>query len=172
MLAEERRQTILELLQQSSIPISAGTLASRFSVSRQVVVGDIALLRATGAEITATPRGYIMQRSPAGLIRQIACRHDAAGTEAELNSIVDQGCTVLDVIVEHPVYGQITGSLQLANRYDVSLFMSRYADACPLSHLTDGIHLHTLSCPDEDAYCRVLNVLKAQGILLDNGEND
>ena len=114
MLAEERRQTILELLQQSSIPISAGTLASRFSVSRQVVVGDIALLRATGAEITATPRGYVMQRSPAGLIRQIACRHDAAGTEAELNSIVDQGCTVLDVIVEHPVYGQITGSLQLA----------------------------------------------------------
>ena len=170
MLAEERRQTILELLQQSSIPISAGTLASRFSVSRQVVVGDIALLRATGAEITATPRGYVMQRSPAGLIRQIACRHDAAGTEAELNSIVDQGCTVLDVIVEHPVYGQITGSLQLANRYDVSLFMSRYVDARPLSQLTNGIHLHTLSCPDENAYHRVLAALKKQGFLLDNEE--
>ena len=56
MRAEERRQAILEHLRQSSRPVSAGLLAERFSVSRQVVVGDVALLRASGADISATPR--------------------------------------------------------------------------------------------------------------------
>ena len=113
MRAEERRQAIRELLQQAAQPVSAGALAARFSVSRQIIVGDIALLRAAGADISATPRGYVILRETAGLVRQVAVQHDAAGMEAELNAMVDQGCTVLDVIVEHPVYGQLTGPLQL-----------------------------------------------------------
>ena len=74
--------------------------------------------------------------------------------EAELNAIVDQGCTVVDVIVEHPLYGQLTGPLQLSSRYDVQQFLKRCAsaDAQPLSNLTEGIHLHTLSCPDSEAF--------------------
>ena len=116
MRAEERRQAIRELLQQAAQPVSAGALAARFSVSRQIIVGDIALLRAAGADISATPRGYVILRETAGLVRQVAVQHDAAGMEAELNAMVDQGCTVLDVIVEHPIYGQLTGPLQLASR--------------------------------------------------------
>lgn len=75
----------------------------------------------------------------------------------ELNAMVDQGCTVLDVIVDHPIYGRLTGPLRLSNRYDVGQFLSRCAqsDARPLSELTEGIHLHTLSCPDEAAFGRV-----------------
>lgn len=169
MRAEERRQTILEYLRQSSRPVSAGFLAERFSVSRQAVVGDVALLRASGADISATPRGYVILKAGRGLTRQVACRHDAAGMEAELNAVVDQGCAVLDVIVDHPIYGQLTGSLQLASRYDVSQFLSRcaQADARPLSDLTGGIHLHTLSCPNEDAFSRVQEVLRALGVLLE-----
>lgn len=104
-----------------------------------------------------------------GLVRQVACQHDAAGMEAELNAMVDNGCTVLDVIVEHPVYGQLTGPLQLSNRYDVTLFLARCAqsDARPLSALTEGIHLHTLSCPDEDAFTRVRDTLRTLGVLLE-----
>ena len=94
MRAEERRQAILEHLRQSSRPVSAGYLAERFSVSRQAVVGDVALLRASGADISATPRGYVISQAAQGLIRQVACRHDAAGMEAELNAMVDQGCSV------------------------------------------------------------------------------
>ena len=105
MRAEERRQAIEDILRKSAQPISAGTLAARFSVSRQIIVGDIALLRAAGADISATPRGYVIQHSPEGLVRQVAVQHDAAGMEAELNAVVDYGCTVLDVIVEHPIYG-------------------------------------------------------------------
>lgn len=166
MRAEERRQAILEHLRQSSRPVSAGLLAERFSVSRQVVVGDVALLRASGADISATPRGYVILKADRGLIRRVACRHDGRGMEAELCAVVDQGCSVLDVIVEHPVYGQLTGPLQLSSRYDVGQFLSRCAGARPLSDLTGGIHLHTLSCPDEDAFRRVRDVLRDLGVLL------
>ena len=162
MQAEQRRQAILNTLRQSDQPVSAGVLAERFSVSRQIVVGDVALLRATGADITATPRGYVMQRSPAGLLRQIVCRHSASGMEAELNAMVDNGCTVLDVIVDHPVYGQLTGPLQLSSRYDV-----HQSDARPLSDLTEGIHLHTISCPDEASWQRVLDALRRMHILIE-----
>ena len=167
MRAEERRQAILGHLRQSSRPVSAGLLAERFSVSRQVVVGDVALLRASGADISATPRGYVILKADRGLIRRVACRHDGRGMEAELCAVVDQGCSVLDVIVEHPVYGQLTGPLQLSSRYDVGQFLSRCAGARPLSDLTGGIHLHTLSCPDEDAFRRVRDVLRDLGVLLE-----
>ena len=169
MRAEERRQAICDSLRASDQPVSAAALAARFSVSRQVIVGDIALLRAGGAQISATPRGYVCQRSPAGLIRQVACRHSGADMEAELNAMVDQGCTVLDVIVDHPIYGQLTGPLQLSSRYDVAQFIARcaQADAQPLSNLTEGIHLHTLSCPDEAAFTRVLESLRRLGVLLE-----
>ena len=170
MNAENRRQAILTLLSQSDAPVSAGTLASRFSVSRQIIVGDIALLRAAGAAVSATPRGYVIQKSPSGLLRQVACRHSGADMEAELNAMVDQGCTVLDVIVDHPIYGQLTGPLQLSSRYDVTQFIARctQADARPLSDLTEGIHLHTLSCPSEDAFQRVRTALHAMGVLLED----
>lgn len=168
MQGEERRQTIQELLRQASGPVSAAALAARFSVSRQIIVGDIALLRAAGVDISATPRGYVILSESSGFVRQIAVQHDASGTEAELNAIVDHGCTVVDVIVEHPVYGQLTGPLQISSRYDVSQFIARCAreEARLLSNLTEGIHIHTLSCPDEDAFQRVCTTLEAMGILL------
>ena len=170
MHAQDRRQAILDTLRRSGGPVSASALAEQFSVSRQIIVGDIALLRAAGAEISATPRGYIILPAATGLTRQVACQHDAAGMEAELNTMVDNGGTVVDVIVEHPVYGQLTGPLQLSNRYDVAQFLSRCAqsEARPLSALTEGIHLHTLSCSDEAAFNRVREALRALGVLLED----
>ena len=165
MNAEARRQAVLEVLRQSTQPISASSLASRFSVSRQIIVGDVALLRAAGEDISATPRGYVILPENAGLVRQIVCRHDAAGMEAELNASVDKGCTVLDVIVEHPIYGQLTGPLQLSSRYDVAQFLARCTS--PLSALTEGIHLHTVSYPNEEAFQRMQSALQELGILLE-----
>ena len=170
MTAEQRRSRISARLHEAQQPISATVLARELGVSRQIIVGDIALLRAGGAEILATPRGYCLQNAPAaGLIRRVAVRHSPEAMEAELDAMVDQGCTVVDVIVEHPLYGQLTGALQLSSRYDVSQFITRSqsADAMPLSRLTDGIHLHTLLCPSEDAFRRVTALLREQGILLE-----
>ena len=167
MQAKARREAILNTLSTRPAPVSASVLAAQFSVSRQVIVGDIALLRAGGADISATPRGYVRHHDVSGILRKVATRHKSDQTEAELNAIVDQGCTVIDVIVEHPIYGQITGPLELSNRYDVSQFLLRSAQTQPLSVLTEGIHLHTLSCPDEAAFTRVQNALRALGVLLE-----
>lgn len=168
MEAASRRQAILDRLRTADRPVSASALAAGLNVSRQIIVGDIALLRAGGAEISATPRGYVLPRATDGITRTIACRHTLAQTGQELDILVDNGCTVLDVIVEHPVYGQLTGQLQISSRYDVEQFLARIrdSDAAPLSILTGGLHLHTLCCPNEDAYTRACAALKAAGLLL------
>ena len=168
MNAKERREAILARLKEAPAPVSATALAREYGVSRQIVVGDVALLRAGGAPISATPRGYVILPAATGLIRRVAVQHGPDGMEAELNAMVDQGCTVVDVIVEHPLYGQLTGPLQLSSRYDVQQFLKRCAsaDAQPLSNLTEGIHLHTLSCPDSEAFRRVQQTLRELGILL------
>ena len=170
MEAASRRQAILDRLRTADRPVSASALAAGLNVSRQIIVGDIALLRAGGAEISATPRGYVLPRATDGITRTIARRHTLAQTGQELDILVDNGCTVLDVIVEHPVYGQLTGQLQISSRYDVEQFLARIrdSDAAPLSMLTGGLHLHTLCCPNEDAYTRACAALKAAGLLLDD----
>ena len=170
MEAASRRQAILDRLRTADRPVSASALAAGLNVSRQIIVGDIALLRAGGAELSATPRGYVLPRATDGITRTIACRHTLAQTGQELDILVDNGCTVLDVIVEHPVYGQLTGQLQISSRYDVEQFLARIrdSDAAPLSMLTGGLHLHTLCCPNEDAYTRACAALKAAGLLLDD----
>lgn len=166
MNARQRREAVLDALRTADAPLSAGTLAKRFAVSRQIIVGDVALLRAQGRDIDATPRGYLLHRTGAGVVRMIACLHDEEGMRRELLTCVDNGCTVADVIVEHPLYGQLTGALQIASRYDVEQFIAKSRQASPLSILTGGIHLHTLICPDEEAFQRVCRSLREEGILL------
>ena len=166
MTASERRQQIARLLSASQAPISATTLSQELGVSRQIIVGDIALLRAAGQEITATARGYVIPAQN-GLLRRIACMHSAEEARDELDAMVDCGCTVVDVIVEHPVYGQLTAPLHLSSRLDVDQFMKRMDGAAPLSQLTGGVHLHTLSCPDETAYEHLLQLLRQRGFLVE-----
>ena len=167
MDAVQRRAALSDYLSQAAGPVSASVLAARFSVSRQIIVGDIALLRAGGLDIAATPRGYVLPKETTGLVRTVACVHPGEAMARELEIMVDQGCQVTDVVVEHPVYGQLTGQLRLASRYDVQEFVRLVSQrkARPLSDLTGGVHLHTLRCPDEDSYRRVLAGLKAEGFL-------
>ena len=93
MDAASRRQAILDRLRAADRPVSASALASELNVSRQIIVGDIALLRAGGAEISATPRGYVLPRATDGITRTIACRHTLAQTGQELDILVDNGCS-------------------------------------------------------------------------------
>lgn len=167
MTAIKRRNAIYQVLSADK-PVSATALAGRFGVTRQVVVGDIALLRAEGRSVIATPRGYIIP-APDGFLRTIACVHNAAQTREELNAMVDCGCTVIDVVVEHPVYGQLTAPLAISSRYDVEQFIEKMtsASASPLSALTEGIHLHTLSCPDEDVFMHLRDKLREMGMLFE-----
>lgn len=165
----ERRAAVARVLEEAAGPVSAASLARQFSVSRQIIVGDIALLRAGGAGILATPRGYVLERRQEGAVHTVACIHTPEQMEAELTAIVDAGGEVVDVIVEHPVYGQLTGILGVSSRYDVKEFVRRVETdgARPLSDLTGGIHLHTIRCRDEKSFQRVQKALANEGFLLD-----
>ncbi|MDD2494914.1 MAG: transcription repressor NadR [Tissierellia bacterium] len=149
--------------------MSASTLAKKFNVSRQVIVGDIALMRALGLKISATPRGYVIDKSHEdNLIFTIACKHNKENMGKELYAVVDNGGAVLDVTVEHGVYGQIIGELRIFSRYDVDLFLEKIEKykSLPLSNLTGGIHLHRIQCKDEESYKRITQVLCKENILL------
>jgi hypothetical protein len=158
----------LEWLNEADRPLSATLLAGELKVSRQIIVGDVALLRAAGENIAATPRGYVLERRGPGKQYTVACRHGFDGMERELDIMVDNGCIVEDVIVEHSLYGQLTGRLDVASRYDVAEFIRKVTeqDAKPLSDLTGGIHLHTLRCPDRATYERVVKQLEEAGFLV------
>ena len=168
MEAAARRAAILYRLEQADRPVSAAALAREFAVSRQIIVGDVALLRAGGADIAATPRGYVLPWESGALLRTVACVHDRAGMARELEILVDYGCQVVDVVVEHPLYGQLTGQLHLSSRYDVQEFIRAVSqrNAKPLSDLTGGIHLHTLRCPSQEAFERARAALDQAGFLL------
>ena len=170
MTTAERREAILQLLDGAEKPLNASYLAGQFGVSRQIIVGDVALLRACGENIVATPRGYLKNRESDRITRTVACIHTEEQMLEELNCIVDQGCIVEDVIVEHPLYGQLIGKLELSNRYEAGQFAQRCCEesAHPLSLLTDGVHLHTVRCPNEDAYLRVCAALRERGFLLED----
>ena len=155
MNAAQRRERILTRLTGASEPMSASLLAGELGVSRQIVVGGVALLRAAGAQIDATPRGYQLHPAAKGYTGILACVHRTAEEmRAELYTVVDQGGVVVDVAVENPLYGELRGNLNLASRYDVDLFLRQAADTpeCLLSRMTGGVHLHTLHCPDEASF--------------------
>ena len=166
MNAVNRRENIIRTLRQAADPVSAASLASALGVSRQIIVGDIALLRASGEKITSTPRGYVLSEGGTS-VYTLACVHGVEDTEKELNIMVDDGCKVLTVSVEHPVYGLLTGELQLDNRYDVRQFAEKLqsGEVRPLSALTGGVHLHTLSCPDNECFERTRSQLEREGLL-------
>lgn len=169
MSSKDRQKKILQMLEESKQPVSASALAEKLQVSRQIIVGDVALLRAKGIDILATPKGYIISSHmiKEGMIFKVACQHRDENVEQELYTIVDNGGTLVDVIVEHPVYGQLLGQLNIASRYDADEFLNKVKSekASLLSRLTDGVHLHTIACKDQETLDRIMNALKENGIL-------
>ena len=171
MKAKERRDAIISKLKKSDKAISASALAQQLSVSRQVIVGDIALLRASGMKISATPRGYIFENDNSGgfpFIGLLPCKHTPEETPDELYAIVDYGGYIIDVIVEHPIYGQLTGPLDIASRHDVDLFMQHltaHKTAQPLSIVTGGMHFHRIGCKSEDTFNLIKKALEEKNFL-------
>ena len=165
-----RIAAIIEAIRTSETPVSASALARKLHVSRQIIVGDIALIRASGTQIIATPRGYVWERSNAGSERKIAVLHAPQQMREELYTIVDQGAEVVDVIVEHPTYGPLVGHRPLSSRYDVDQFIDRMQGNEPLSQLTHGVHLHTIRCRDAAVFERVENALRKKGLLYEEAK--
>lgn len=174
MNGEQRRAYILERLEGTKQPVTASALASELSVSRQIIVSDIALLRATGIGIIAERRGYYLEKRGAkGIRRSIICRHTSEeDTKNELYCLVDFGCNVVNVTIDHPVYGPLTADLGFTSRFDVDAYVQKSKDlgAAQLSALTDGGHIHTIVAPNETIYACVCEKLRDMGILVETVE--
>lgn len=150
-------------------PVQGSEIAAHFRVSRQCVVQDVAILRAAGTEILATPQGYRLPENGSHAVRAIlACRHTPERTEEELQILVDNGVHVLDVLVEHPLYGELRGPLMIQSRTDVQDFLEKVREtkATLLLALTGGIHLHTVEASREELISRARAELRARGFLL------
>lgn len=175
LLGEERRNRILQLLKNHQSPITGTELARKANVSRQVIVGDITLLKARNEPIIATSQGYIymaQNEQQTQYERTIACRHAPADVQQELQLLVDTGVTVKDVKVEHPVYGDLVASIMVHNRRDVQQFLQKIQDtnATYLSQLTKGIHLHTISASSTQILDEAEAALQKAGFLVTENE--
>ena len=170
MTGEKRRTLIIDKLEKSQIPVSANSLAEEFGVTRQIIVADIALLRAAGKAIRAEHRGYVLDKADkSALLKKIAVKHSKDSVGDEFYAVVDNGGKVLDVIVEHSVYGKISAELNIASRYDADKFVEKInqTGANPLSLLTHGFHIHTVAVENEESFERIKDKLIELNIFIE-----
>ena len=118
MTGADRRKKLIFLMRESEQPLSGTQLGQVTGVSRQVVVQDIALLRTEGYPIVSTAKGYLLNE-PKCATRVLKVCHTNEQVEEELTTIVDLGGTVLNVMVNHRVYGRVEAALNIRNRRDV-----------------------------------------------------
>lgn len=173
---DQRRKEIIRMLLESSRPISGAELARSLGVSRQVIVQDVALLRATNKNILSTNKGYLLfepQKESEACKKTLCVRHTTEQVLDEFYTIVDLGGKILDVVVEHELYGQIAVDLIIANRQDAEEFFAKMQNSSvkPLKELTQDIHYHTIVAKDETAMERIEKALLQKGYLLLDSEN-
>ncbi|MBD5487544.1 MAG: transcription repressor NadR [Lachnospiraceae bacterium] len=171
MKGEARRQEIIEILSGAKEAVSGNDLAKRLGVSRQVIVQDMALLRTSYRNIISTNKGYLLyEESPKRewFRREVRVRHGREDIVRELDCIVDAGGWVVDVIVEHEIYGRLSGELVIRSRADVREFMRRVEEyqTKPLTELTEGVHLHTIEAEREETLNAVERALAEAGFLV------
>lgn len=170
MNTKERRKKILAHLTLMKNPIKGNEISDIFNVSRQVIVQDIAVLRAEGNSIIATPQGYLISNIEiVGYIEQIVCKHfTKEEILEELNIIVDNGGEILDVSVEHPIYGEFTGNLMIKSRLDVKNLIEKMEEskAEPMSSLNGGIHIHRIKALNKEIIDIIKKQLKNKGYLI------
>lgn len=162
MTGSQRRNQILTTLKDADGPIAGYKFAKELGVSRQVIVQDIALLRAEKHDIMATSRGYLLYSNNNNLKqRLIRSTHGHDNLEQELRIIVDYGGRILDVLIEHDVYGEIRADLMIESDEDINLFISKMTgdELIPMiSSLTNGIHYHTIEAKND----KILDVIEQE----------
>lgn len=166
MSGEERRKLILQAIIDSKSPVSGTALAKKCDVSRQVIVQDIALIRANGNNVVSTNRGYILDNSntPTRVFKVI---HTDEQTEDELNLFVDHGGKVIDVFVYHKVYGVVSAEMNIKSRMDVKKYMESLKSGCSslLKNVTSGYHYHTISAESVEILDEIQESLWEKGYL-------
>lgn len=167
MKAEERREKIIEIIKNSKQPIPAKTLALKFGVSRQIIVQDITVLRASFDGIIATNRGYMLEREQ-GVFREFKVKHGYERTKEELTIIVDNGGIVKNVSISHTVYNRVTAEMNIRSRLDVTRFMKKLenSQSSLLGNATNGYHYHLVEAESEDILDIIEEELSKAGFLV------
>ena len=167
MNGQERREKIIEQIRTSVEPVSGTKLAEMFDVSRQVIVQDVALIRANGYDILSTHRGYVFHEKHT-TSRIFYVNHTDEQLEEELCAIVDMGGKVINVMVEHKVYGRLEADLHITSRHKVQEFVQdmRSGKSSPLKNLTSNDHAHLVEAEDERTLDMIEQKLKQMGILV------
>lgn len=167
MNGEERRKEIIQTFRSGNLPVSGGALADMLGVSRQIIVQDIALLRAQGNDIISTNRGYLL-KTPARVSRVFHVHHTDEQIGEELNAIVDLGGSIKDVFVVHKVYGTIRGDLGISSRRQVGVFLEQLksGQSSPLKNITKDTHFHTVEADSTEILDEIEEELSARGFLL------
>lgn len=157
---KKRQAEILHILEEADRAIKGSELAEIFSLSRQVIVQDIAVLKAEEHNIISTNRGYrlIKDTLPSKVIK--VC-HSDKDIEKELQIIVDLGAEVVDVFVYHNIYGQIKADLNIKSRRNIRNFLEKLKSgtSSPLKKLTSDYHFHTIKAPSQDILKEVIEEL-------------
>ena len=168
MTGAERRARIIDIIRSSEAPVPGRELASVCGVSRQVIVQDMALIRTSGTLILSTSRGYVMNE-PSAVSRVFKVHHTDEQTEDELCCIVDLGGRVLNVIVNHRVYGRMEAPLKINSRRKVAGFMEDLAagKSSPLKNITSNYHYHTVEADSEEILDLVEEQLRSRGYLVE-----
>ncbi len=158
--SEERRREIVARLSGGSA-VSGSKLSEALGASRQIIVQDIAVLRAEGYDIISTHSGYVMKSNP-NFERVFKVRHTSAETEDELLSIVRLGGTISDVFVWHKVYGKLRAVLNIFSERGVEQFMDgiKSGKSSELMTVTDGYHYHTVKAENEKTLDNIEQMLK------------
>ncbi|MCL1924323.1 MAG: transcription repressor NadR [Defluviitaleaceae bacterium] len=169
MRGENRRKELLKLIMTAEQTMTATELSKHFGVSRQVIVGDVALLRAQNNEIIATKVGYRIKNAKKELpyIKHLELKHSKEQTEEELKIFIRNGVFVRNVMVEHNFYGNITCDLNIETLDDIKRFLRSIERSGQklLSELTGGVHIHTIACKDEDHFKKVYQSLDERGFI-------
>jgi len=171
MNGEERRTKIIEILRSREEPVSGAELAKVLNVSRQVIVQDIALLRAVNRNIISTTKGYVLYVKEVQKVnRCFLVKHTDDEIEDELCTIIDNGGKVMDVIVMHDIYGEISTGLILKNRQEVYDFVEKLKShqTIPLKGLTGGVHLHTVEADSEVVLDSIEKKLREKKYLIED----
>ena len=169
----ERRRAIEQLLRTSAEPITGNQLAALYGVSRQIIVQDMAVLRAGGLEVEASAQGYRIKQDTGNFACVVACRHSGMDElKRELYAVADAGACVSDIIVEHPVYGEIVGKLFINSRASADQLVENLSQpgVAPLSVVTGGLHLHTITAPTQQVLDMAVTALKINGFVVELAE--
>ena len=166
MNGETRRAKIANILSSSAKPVPGVTLAKDLDVSRQIIVQDIALLRANGTDIVSTNRGYVIQGKRA-CQRVFKVIHEDNQVEEELSLMVDNGGFVRDVFVYHKVYGVVRAEMNIKTRRDIKKYMEEISTGSSslLKNVTGGYHYHTVEAESEEILDDIQEGLAQKGFL-------